>query len=123
MIFNLFKKKCSHENLPIDMEFGYCPDCGKLIENEWYITRCSCCGVKLKSVIKRGDIMPELHFCHNCGSQEFLVEKLPKINFVDIHFAVLIKTPKAKRILNSYTQTWCETKTPNYTPKLLQQFQ
>ena len=41
--------KCKHEHVTPDRDCAYCPDCGKLIKNEWYITRCACCGVKLKT--------------------------------------------------------------------------
>ena len=74
------------------MESGYCPDCGKLIRNDWYITRCACCGVKLKTMSSGGEIHPQNRYCSNCGSGEYVVEKLPKINFIDINFAVLQKT-------------------------------
>ena len=38
--------KCNHDKIRPDVEQGYCPDCGKLIKNEWFVTRCSCCGDK-----------------------------------------------------------------------------
>ncbi|MBR6126711.1 hypothetical protein IKQ21_03410, partial [bacterium] len=56
-LFNL-KPKCTHDKITPDIEQGYCPDCGKLIRNEWYITRCSCCGVKMKAMVKNGEIVP-----------------------------------------------------------------
>ena len=77
-----FKKSCNHDKITPDMESGYCPDCGKLVQNEWYITRCACCGVKLKTIVRGGEIFPQNHFCTNCGSQDFVVEKLSKINFI-----------------------------------------
>ena len=90
---NLFflKKGCQHEKITPDLECGYCPDCGKFIQNEWYVTRCSCCGVKLRAVVKNGKIIPQNHFCVNCGGHDYTVEKIEKINFVDINFAVLLK--------------------------------
>ena len=38
---------CRHDKIRPDVDRAYCPDCGKLIKNEWFITRCSCCGVKM----------------------------------------------------------------------------
>ena len=84
-------KNCSHHHVAPDVDFAYCPDCGELIENQWYLLRCSCCGVKLKGIIKNGEIMPEKHFCHNCGTKEFVIERINKINFIDINYAVLVK--------------------------------
>ncbi len=116
-----FKRVCTHEHITPDMESGYCPDCGKLIKNEWYITRCACCGIKLKTVSIKGELQPQYHYCTNCGSQEFLVEKLEKINFIDINFAVLEKCEAEEHIhLRNTTQCW-EEKTDSQ-PKLLVQY-
>ena len=60
-LFN-FKKTCRHEQITPDMEFGYCPDCGKLIRNDWYITRCGCCGVKIKAMVHNGEVIPQNHY-------------------------------------------------------------
>ncbi len=87
----LFVRKCTHPNISPDIENAYCPDCGKLIRNEWFVTRCACCGVKLKTMVKQGKIAPQRHYCSNCGSNEFTIEKLDKISFININFAVLIK--------------------------------
>lgn len=115
---NLFKiqKSCQHDNITPDMELGYCPDCGKLIKNEWYITRCACCGVKTRACIKNGEIVPQNHYCTNCGSKEFTVEKLDKINFIDINFAVLKKTVVEESESQSTIQFWQER--TNSLPKL-----
>lgn len=107
-LFNL-KKACQHEKITPDMEFGYCPDCGKLIKNEWYITRCACCGVKLKTCARNGEIYPQNHYCTNCGSHEYKVEKLDKINFIDINFAVLQKMEvETSDTTGCTTQCWQE---------------
>ncbi len=112
-------KNCSHHNVAPDVDFAYCPDCGELIENQWYLLRCSCCGVKLKGIIKNGEIIPEKHFCHNCGTKEFVIERIDKINFIDINYAVLVKAVVENRNI-SYTQSWV-SKTQDCKPKLLQQ--
>ena len=93
---NLLNKSCC-----------YCPDCGKYIENRWYLTRCSCCNVKRKTIIKFDNIMPETKYCPNCGSEHYRVEEVKSINFIDINFAVLVKQINEERSLNR-TQTWLE---------------
>lgn len=116
----IFRKKCDHAKLTPDKDFGYCPDCGKLVKNEWYITRCSCCGIKLRSVSKNGNVYPANTYCSNCGNNDFIVEKLDKINFIDINFAVLIKKEIEERNTVSTTQCWQEKICEQ--PKLLTQY-
>lgn len=121
-LINLFKlkKECTHDRISPEIEGGYCPDCGKLIKNEWYIARCSCCGVKLKAIIKNGEVCPENHYCVNCGNQNFNIEKLKKINFIDINFAVLQKNIIIEDTYANTTQCWTEKN--NEQPKLLKQY-
>ena len=116
---NLFKisSKCTHDKITPNMEKGYCPDCGKLVENEWYITRCSCCGVKMKAMVKNGQIVPQNHYCSNCGGHEFSVEKLEQINFIDINFAALLKKEVEQETVCTTTRLWQEPTAE--TPKLL----
>ena len=108
-IFKFFhnKDKCSHDKVPLTEDVCYCPDCGELIENRWYITRCSCCGVKLKAIIKDDNIMPQEKFCHNCGAKQFEIERVNKINFIDINYAVLVKTAIQPHV-DSLTQSWLD---------------
>lgn len=113
-------KTCTHSKVRADVDFAYCPDCGELIENQWYLVRCACCGVKLRGMVKNGEIVPENHFCHNCGTREFIVERIDKINFIDISYAVLVKAVVHNNEYN-YTQSWVDAKTSNCRPKLLQQ--
>ena len=37
-LIDLFKKhnRCSHDHVSLDSTYSYCPDCGELIENEWF---------------------------------------------------------------------------------------
>ena len=114
-------KTCNHPKIKPDVDFAYCPDCGELIENRWYLVRCACCGVKLKGLIKNGEIVPEEHFCHNCGTREYVVERIDKINFIDISYAVLVKAVVPNDCEN-FTQSWVDSKTQDCKPKLLQQF-
>ena len=121
-LFNCyFSKKCNHNKIMPNLDLAYCPDCGKLIKNEWYITRCACCGVKIRAMYKNGEVMSQDNFCSNCGSQEYIIEQLEKINFIDINYAVLVK----KEIEKDYkhvntTQCWQER--TNEQPKLLVQY-
>ena len=120
---NIFKLKnhCTHEHVSPDKECAYCPDCGKFIRNEWYITRCACCGIKLRAMTKPGEVVPQYKYCVNCGSQEFIVEKLEQINFIDVNFAVLIKRiiEDSEKKCNT-TRCWQER--TNEQPKLLMQY-
>ena len=125
MIFMEFfnkRHKCKHERFLPDKDIGYCPDCGELIENQWFIVRCGCCGVKHKAIIRNGQIVSEEKFCHNCGNKTFVVERVNKINFIDINYAVLVKTIIPNEHFE-FTQSWADAReTSNYTRKLLQQF-
>lgn len=124
-ILELFKfnKVCQHSKIRPDVDFAYCPDCGELIENQWYLVRCDCCGVKIKAIIKNGEIIPEKNYCHNCGTREYVIERINKINFIDISYAVLVKA-KVSHNFTNFTQSWVENdfRTSNYRPKLLQEF-
>lgn len=101
------KKECTHSKVSPDRDSMYCPDCGKYIENKWYLTRCDCCNVKRKTTIKFGQIMPETKFCPNCGGEHYHVEEVKIINFIDINFAVLVKEINEEKSLNR-TQSWLE---------------
>ena len=116
-----FNKKCSHEKIPPNLESAYCPDCGKLIKNEWYITRCACCGIKLKAKCKNGEITAQEQYCTNCGSQEVIVEQLDQINFININYAVLIKKDLNSSSQIKYT-TQCWQEKTSEPPKLLTQY-
>ena len=123
IILELFRKNrvCTHDRVKPDAELSYCPDCGELIQNQWFLTRCACCGVKLKATIKSGEIIPENHFCRNCGAREFVVERVKKINFIDIDYAVLVKTV-IKPSVDEKIQSWVDLKTYSDTQELLPQF-
>lgn len=118
-LFN-FKKSCKHEKITPEMDAGYCPDCGKFVQNEWFITRCACCGVKLKTSIRNGQVFPQNHYCSNCGASEYEVEKLEKINFIDINFAVLNQKIIENDLKVNTTQCWQEKS--NVQQKLLVQY-
>ncbi len=114
-----FNKECTHDKVPVDAEYYYCPDCGVLVENQWYLVRCASCGLKEIATVKNGEIMPVDNFCHNCGSREYNVERLEKIDCININYAVLIKAA-IKNEVDEYSQSWVEAiQTSGYIPKLL----
>lgn len=120
---NLFKfrKKCTHKNVAPNLDFAYCPDCGKAIKNTWYLTRCACCGVKLVSIEQDGEVFPKNKFCTNCGAHDFIVEKLENINIINVNYAVLIRE-EVERNYNSRVTTQCWQEKTNEQPKLLVQY-
>ncbi len=93
MLINFFihKHECNHNKVPVDIDEAYCPDCGELIKNKWYLVRCACCNIKRHAHIEYNEIKPDVKFCSNCGSTEFYVEELNNINFIDVHYAVYKK--------------------------------
>ena len=114
-----FNKKCRHDSVPIDADYYYCPDCGELVENQWYLVRCASCGLKEVATIKNGEVLPAEHFCHNCGSKGYIVERIEKIDCININYAVLIKQV-VKNETDEYTQSWVDAmQTLNLQPKLL----
>lgn len=98
---------CKHEKITPNIKSGYCPNCGKYVENYWYITRCECCGIKQKSLVMNGKVITKGKFCRNCGNNSFVTEKLDKLDIVNINYAVILKHAiehKKKSII----QTWIE---------------
>lgn len=98
---------CKHNKITPNMKSGYCPDCGKYVENKWYVTRCKCCGIKQKSLVRNGKIITDTKFCRNCGSHTFTVEQLERLDIVNVNYAVALKhviLSERKNII----QTWVE---------------
>jgi len=93
MLFNFLKQKheCKHLNVPIDVDEAYCPDCGALIKNKWFLARCACCNIKRTAHSEYNEIKPDTKFCPNCGTTEFYIQELDNINFTDVHYAILKK--------------------------------
>ena len=89
--FIITKHECTHKNVPIDVDEAYCPDCGALVKNKWFLVRCSCCNIKRKAHTEYRKIVPDSHFCPNCGTSEFYVQELEDINFIDVHYAIFQK--------------------------------
>ena len=112
-----FNKKCEHEKVPIDQDYYYCPECGELIENQWYLVRCASCGLKEIATVRNGEIIPVDAFCHNCGGKGYIIERIDKIDCININYAVLIKQAVNNEI-NEYTQSWTDAiQTSGLLPK------
>ena len=101
------KKECLHSKIPLEVECTYCPDCGELVENQWFVLRCACCGVKVRAIIRNGKIVPVDKHCTNCGMSDFNVEKLDKVNFINVSYAVLLKKAVHSESF-SFTQSWVD---------------
>ena len=107
----LLKPSCKHEKIAPNVAAGYCPDCGEYVENHWYITRCKCCGVKQKTLVKNGKISTDAKFCRNCGSSTFVSEELNGIDIVNINYAIVLKQVVETQ-KPSFIQTWIEKNAP-----------
>lgn len=109
MIFDFFKQKheCQHLRVSIDVDEAYCPDCGALIKNKWFLVRCSCCNIKRKAHTQYNEIKPDTKYCPNCGGTEFYIQELNSINFTDVNYAILKKIviPQQKETIR---QIWIE---------------
>lgn len=94
MIFDFLKQKheCKHSRVRIDVDEAYCPDCGALIRNKWYLVRCTTCNIKRTAHLEYGLIKPDTKFCPNCGGTDFYLQELDKISFIDVNYAILKKT-------------------------------
>ena len=119
-LFN-FSAECKHEKILPNIESAYCPDCGKLIKNEWYIARCACCGVKIKAKSQNDKVVPLYHYCSNCGNTGYTIERLEEINFININNAVLIKKVLTETSKIPFTTQCWQEKTPEPL-KLLTQY-
>lgn len=103
------KNKCTHKNALLNSESGYCPDCGQYLQKNYYIVRCSSCDIKREAKLSWGEIMPAEKYCSNCGSSEYYIEKLDKLNLVDSHYAVYLKEiANELQTLHPEAQIWVE---------------
>lgn len=101
------KRECLHSKIPLDVDCAYCPDCGELVENRWFILRCSCCGARVPATIYNGKIVAVNKHCTNCGCNDFLVEELEKVNFINVGYAVVLKKAVHQDEIK-FTQSWVE---------------
>lgn len=85
------KNKCTHKNALLNSDKGYCPDCGQYLVKNYYLIRCSCCDIKREAKLYWDEIVPVCKFCSNCGSEEYYIEQLDKVNFIDAAYAIYLK--------------------------------
>lgn len=91
-----------------------------MVENQWYLVRCACCGMKEVATVRNGEVVPLENFCHNCGSKGYVVERLEKLDCININYAILVREI-VKNEINEYTQSWLDvSQTYNGKLKLLQ---
>lgn len=112
MMLDFFNRifECQHEKVFPDSEGAYCPDCGLYVENKWFLVRCSCCSVKRTAISKFNIVKPTTNYCPNCGSDEFYLEQIDNINFVDVYFAVHKKVTVPTPEVVSKSQVWVNEK-------------
>ncbi len=106
----LFYRKCNHENVATTANLSYCPDCGKLIKINWYVIRCKCCNKKRIGLIRNDIVYPIARYCTNCGSNEFFTEKIDKLTYFDINYAVAKKEVEEDLQVINKTQIWVDDK-------------
>ncbi len=105
--FLIQNQECSHSKVPVDVEQAYCPDCGALVKNKWYILRCSCCNIKRHSHTRYSEILPDTKYCPNCGGTDFYIQESDSINFTDINYAILKKIVISQN-KKTISQIWIE---------------
>ncbi len=111
ILIKLIKRqcKCNHKNALLYQDSGYCPDCGEYLVKNYYLVRCARCDVKREAKLMWGEIVPKDKFCSNCGSQEYYIEKLDKVCFIDAQYAIYLKEIADKMVdLHPETQVWAE---------------
>ena len=103
------KTKCNHKKALLYTNQGYCPECGEYLVKNYYLIRCSRCDIKREAKISWGEVVPLNKFCCNCGCEEYYIEKLDKVNFIDAKYAVYLKEIADKmQDLHPEAQIWVE---------------
>ena len=111
ILIAFFKKqnKCTHKNALLTSETGYCPDCGQYLEKNYYLIRCQRCEIKREAKLSWGEVVPVDKFCSNCGCEEYYIEKLDKVSFIDARYAVYIKEiAQELQTLHPEVQIWVD---------------
>ena len=103
------KNKCTHKNALLNSENGYCPDCGQYLIKNYYLVRCSKCDIKREAKLAWGEIVPAQKYCTNCGEQDYYIEKLDKVSFIDAKYAIYLKEIASQmHTLHPESQIWVE---------------
>ncbi|MBR3605483.1 MAG: hypothetical protein IKL52_05610 [Candidatus Gastranaerophilales bacterium] len=58
---------------------------------KFYLVRCSRCEIKREAKLYWGEVVPAEKFCSNCGCEEYYIEQLDSVNFIDAKYAVYVK--------------------------------
>ncbi|MBE7708672.1 MAG: hypothetical protein E7Z88_08215 [Cyanobacteria bacterium SIG27] len=109
ILLSFIKKqnKCSHKNALLNSEKGYCPDCGQYLVKNYYLIRCSCCDIKREAKLCWDEIVPVSKYCSNCGSEQYYIEQIDKVNFIDAKYAIYLKEIASElHSLHPETQIW-----------------
>ncbi len=107
--FFLNKNKCKHKKALLHSNEGYCPECGQYLIKSYYLVRCSRCDIKREAKFSWGEIVPNDKYCSNCGCEDYYIEKLDKVNFIDAKYAVYIKEIADElQTLHPEAQIWVE---------------
>ena len=126
MIDNILKifgvKTCNHPNVETNKVLSYCPDCGKLIHINWYVIKCRCCGKKRIGILRGNKVVPLARFCTNCGTEDYIVEKIENLNYFNMNYAIAKKEEENIPYQHSYTETWVDEKDILDSLHLLPQF-
>ena len=81
----------------------------KFIQNNYYLVRCSRCDIKREAKIYFGEIVPKDKFCSNCGCEDYYIERIDKVNFVDVKYAIYLKEIASElNILHPEAQIWVD---------------
>ena len=103
------KNKCNHKNALLHTDNGYCPDCGQYLIKNYYLIRCSRCDIKREAKLAWGEIIPTQKFCSNCGEQNYYIEKLDKVSFIDAKYAIYLKEIASEiQTLHPESQIWVD---------------
>lgn len=113
------KTECQHKNVPLEVDEAYCPDCGALVHNQWFLVRCGCCNIKRNAHFEFGEVRPNTKFCPNCGSTDFYVEMPDEITPMDLQFAVFKKIVIFNEKHKATRQVWIEKEELLLTEKKL----
>ena len=101
-------RACSHPNVETNKVLSYCPDCGKLIHINWYIIRCKCCGKKRIGILRGNKAIPIARYCTNCGTEEYIVEKINSLNYFDMNYAIAKKEEEVVTPPQNCTESWVD---------------
>ena len=103
------KNKCNHKNALLHTDNGYCPDCGQYLIKNYYLIRCSRCDIKREAKLAWGEIIPTQKFCSKCGEQNYYIEKLDKVSFIDAKYAIYLKEIASEiQTLHPESQIWVD---------------